>query len=169
MKTTDRWKKIKAVCNCRNLITDEDIFYKVGGSICCKKCAADKPDAVPCMFSDNTAMEIINRNRFGSLENGIYRLRAYMGKFLICEKLENADNAIIKELTDSGSYILEKRIEGFMLRFHVGNYTHRDFFDLTDYEYEELDNLIALGGKGENKRGYSESDFDFGKVHYEKY
>ena len=30
-------------------------------------------------------------------------------------------------------------------------------------------NLIALGGKGENKRGYAESDFDFGKVHYEKY
>ena len=30
-------------------------------------------------------------------------------------------------------------------------------------------NLIALGGKGENKHGYSESDFDFGKVHYEKY
>ena len=30
-------------------------------------------------------------------------------------------------------------------------------------------NLIALGGKGENKRGYTESDFDFGKVHYEKY
>ena len=30
-------------------------------------------------------------------------------------------------------------------------------------------NLIALGGKGENKRGYSESDFDFSKVHHEKY
>ncbi len=30
-------------------------------------------------------------------------------------------------------------------------------------------NLIALGGKVENKRGYTESDFDFGKVHYEKY
>lgn len=28
-------------------------------------------------------------------------------------------------------------------------------------------NLIALGGKGENKKGYSESDFDFGKVHNE--
>ena len=30
-------------------------------------------------------------------------------------------------------------------------------------------NLIALGGKGEIKRGYTEKDFDFGKVHYEKY
>ena len=28
-------------------------------------------------------------------------------------------------------------------------------------------NLIALGGKGENKKGYSESDFDFNKVHQE--
>ncbi|MCR5021806.1 AAA family ATPase [Ruminococcus sp.] len=151
MKTTDRWKNVKTVCNCRKLITDEDIFYKVGDSICCKKCAAEKPDAVPCMFADNTAMEIINRNRFGSLENGIYRLRAYMGKFLIREKIENADSAKIKELTDSGSYILEKRIEGFILRFHVGNYTRRDFFDLTDYEYEELDNLIDRHGERDLK------------------
>ena len=30
-------------------------------------------------------------------------------------------------------------------------------------------NLIALGGKGEHKQGYSESDFDIKKVHYEKY
>ena len=28
-------------------------------------------------------------------------------------------------------------------------------------------NLIALGGKGENKPGYTESDFDFSKVHQE--
>ena len=28
-------------------------------------------------------------------------------------------------------------------------------------------NLIALGGKGESKKGYSESDFDFRKIHYE--
>ena len=28
-------------------------------------------------------------------------------------------------------------------------------------------NLIALGGKGESKKGYSESDFDFNKVHQE--
>lgn len=30
-------------------------------------------------------------------------------------------------------------------------------------------NLIALGGKGEIKRGYSESDFDFSKVHQEMF
>ena len=30
-------------------------------------------------------------------------------------------------------------------------------------------NLIALGGKGENKKGYSESDFDFSKVHQEEF
>ncbi len=30
-------------------------------------------------------------------------------------------------------------------------------------------NLIALGGKGETKRAYREEDFDFGKIHYEKY
>ena len=30
-------------------------------------------------------------------------------------------------------------------------------------------NLIALGGKGEHKQGYTESDFDMTKVHYEKY
>ncbi len=30
-------------------------------------------------------------------------------------------------------------------------------------------NLIALGGKGEHKRGYSESDFDFSKVHQESF
>ena len=30
-------------------------------------------------------------------------------------------------------------------------------------------NLIALGGKGEDKRGYSESDFDFSKVHHESF
>ena len=151
MSDINKWKSVKAICNCRKTITDEDIFYKVGGSIYCKKCGENKPDAIPCMFVDNTIMEIINRNRFGSLENGIYRLRVYMGKFLIREKLENADSAKIKELTDSGSYILEKRIEGFMLRFHVGNYTHRDFFDLLDYEYEELDNLINRHGERDLK------------------
>ena len=30
-------------------------------------------------------------------------------------------------------------------------------------------NLIALGGKGESKKSYSESDFDFRKIHYERY
>ena len=30
-------------------------------------------------------------------------------------------------------------------------------------------NLIALGGKGESKKGYKESDFDFRKIHYERY
>ncbi|MBR1598853.1 MAG: nitroreductase family protein [Lachnospiraceae bacterium] len=30
-------------------------------------------------------------------------------------------------------------------------------------------NLIALGGKGEDKPGYTESDYDYGKVHYEMY
>lgn len=30
-------------------------------------------------------------------------------------------------------------------------------------------NLIALGGKGESKKGYSESDFDFRKIHYERF
>ncbi len=30
-------------------------------------------------------------------------------------------------------------------------------------------NLIALGSKGEDKKGYSEADFDFGKVHYESF
>lgn len=30
-------------------------------------------------------------------------------------------------------------------------------------------NLIALGGKGEQKPGYTESDFDLNKIHYEKY
>ena len=30
-------------------------------------------------------------------------------------------------------------------------------------------NLIALGGKGEQKRGYTEDDYDFGKIHYETY
>lgn len=30
-------------------------------------------------------------------------------------------------------------------------------------------NLIALGGKGESKKGYSEADFDFNKIHKEKF
>ena len=30
-------------------------------------------------------------------------------------------------------------------------------------------NLIALGGKGEIKKGYTEADFDFGKVHFERF
>ena len=30
-------------------------------------------------------------------------------------------------------------------------------------------NLIALGGKGETKKGYAERDFDFGKIHYERF
>ncbi len=30
-------------------------------------------------------------------------------------------------------------------------------------------NLIALGGKGEKKDGYTEDDFDFGKVHQEMF
>ena len=30
-------------------------------------------------------------------------------------------------------------------------------------------NLVALGGKAENKRGYSEDDFDRNKIHYEEF
>lgn len=30
-------------------------------------------------------------------------------------------------------------------------------------------NLIALGGKAERKQGYTESDYDKGKIHYEQY
>lgn len=30
-------------------------------------------------------------------------------------------------------------------------------------------NLVALGGKGEDKKGYTEADFDINKIHYEKY
>ena len=30
-------------------------------------------------------------------------------------------------------------------------------------------NLVALGGKGEQKRGYTEADLDKGKVHFEKF
>ena len=30
-------------------------------------------------------------------------------------------------------------------------------------------NLIALGGKGESKKGYTESDFDFSKIHPERF
>ena len=30
-------------------------------------------------------------------------------------------------------------------------------------------NLVALGGKGEQKKAYTESDFDKNKIHYEKY
>ena len=30
-------------------------------------------------------------------------------------------------------------------------------------------NLVALGGKGEQKRGYTEANFDKGKVHFERY
>lgn len=43
----------------------------------------------------------------------------------------------------------------------------RELLDVPD-GYAVL-NLIALGGKGENKQGYTESDFDFGKVHYERF
>ena len=41
----------------------------------------------------------------------------------------------------------------------------RELLDVPN-DYAVL-NLIALGGKGENKKGYSEADFDFGKVHQE--
>ena len=30
-------------------------------------------------------------------------------------------------------------------------------------------NLVALGGKGERKRGYTEADFDKSKIHFERY
>ena len=43
----------------------------------------------------------------------------------------------------------------------------RDLLNVPD-GYAVL-NLIALGGKGENKKGYSETDFDFSKVHQETF
>ena len=43
----------------------------------------------------------------------------------------------------------------------------RELLDIPD-GYAVL-NLIALGGKGENRKGYVESDFDFGKVHLEMF
>ena len=61
---------------------------------------------------------------------------------LIRERLENADSKLIRELTENGSYILEKRPEGFMLRFPTRVRTYYIFFNIMDPEYEELDNLI---------------------------
>ncbi len=43
----------------------------------------------------------------------------------------------------------------------------RELLDVPD-GYAVL-NLIALGGKGEKKKGYSETDFDFSKVHQEMF
>lgn len=43
----------------------------------------------------------------------------------------------------------------------------RDLLEVPD-GYAVL-NLVALGGKGEHKQGYTESDFDRKKIHYEKY
>lgn len=43
----------------------------------------------------------------------------------------------------------------------------RDLLNVSD-GYAVL-NLVALGGKGENKRGYTEADLDKRKVHKEKY
>lgn len=43
----------------------------------------------------------------------------------------------------------------------------RELLNVPD-DYAVL-NLIALGGKGENKKGYAESDFDFSKIHIERF
>ena len=43
----------------------------------------------------------------------------------------------------------------------------RELLNVPD-DYAVL-NLIALGGKGENKKGYTESDFDFSKIHIERF
>ncbi len=43
-------------------------------------------------------------------------------------------------------------------------------FDITVYQLENaVLNLVALGGKGEEKRGYTEADLDKSKVHFERY
>lgn len=143
MTTTEEWKNNKCCCGCGNVITDDDTFYKIGNVFYCKSCGSDKTDAVECQYADGAVMELITRKSFSSLHNGFYRLRFYKGNILIKESLDSADNAKIRELTDNGSYVLEKRIEGFMLRFSTGAYCHSEFFDLLDYEYEELDNIIS--------------------------
>ncbi len=43
----------------------------------------------------------------------------------------------------------------------------RDLLNIPD-NYAVL-NLVALGGKGEQKKAYTENDFDKNKIHYEKY
>ncbi len=43
----------------------------------------------------------------------------------------------------------------------------RDLLNIPD-NYAVL-NLVALGGKGEQKKTYTENDFDKNKIHYEKY
>jgi hypothetical protein len=48
---------------------------------------------------------------------------------------------------------------------HLEKLTYENFDDV----FELKVNLIALGGKGEKKKGYSETDFDFSKVHQETF
>ena len=43
----------------------------------------------------------------------------------------------------------------------------RELLNIPD-DYAVL-NLVALGGKGEFKKGYDKNDFDKNKIHYEKY
>ena len=43
----------------------------------------------------------------------------------------------------------------------------RELLDVPD-GYAVL-NLVALGGKGETKSGYTECDFDYSKIHFERY
>ena len=43
----------------------------------------------------------------------------------------------------------------------------RDLLNIPD-DYAVL-NLVAIGGKGEFKQGYTEEDFDKSKIHFEKY
>ena len=119
MNINENWKNelIGKCIGCGCEIKSRDTFFEHGGKTYCKFCGHAKKGAIPLRYVEGKAMPLITRDNFSSLPDGIYRLRLYKGMMLIRERLENADNKRIRELTENRSYVLEKRPEGFMLRF----------------------------------------------------
>ena len=137
--------------------------------------------AAPCSFGHRPVEFIIVRDK-----NRIIDLAAC--KSLGGSQIIGADTVIVVMVKlDRGEFWIEDGAiaSGYILLaaeqydigacwVHIRNRTGRN--KTSDEEIREMLgvpdgyavlNLIALGGKGEIKKGYSESDFDFHKVHQE--
>ncbi len=141
--------------------------------------------AAPCSFGHRPVEFVIVRDK-----NRIIDLAACksMGGSQIRDRIVGADVIIVVMVKlDRGEFWIEDGAiaSGYILLaaeqynigacwVHIRNRTGRK--ESSDEEIRNLLNvpdgyavlnLIALGGKGESKKGYSESDFDFNKVHQE--
>lgn len=142
MTLNERWMSTRPCCKCGHNITEYEPILKNGKDLFCLKCSFNQSEGIICRIVNGIVRQIIDKKSLKSLPNGIYTLICYQGMLFIKDKFQNADSELIAKLNETSGHVLEKRTEGFMLRFSDFSHCHSDIFDLLSYEFDELDNII---------------------------